>query len=172
MRGFQPVSECVLQYEVRFNEGFQFVRGGKLPGVGPSNPLTGCLDGNQNRWSVRMMWAAGGGLDIYYYGQQRGSSCGDSARVHGFNFAIGAWHKIMIRVKLNNPGEQDGQIAVTVDGQHGRVVSGLELRGNTNHQNSLIQRFIFNSFFGGSDPSWSPPHEVTANFRSFEVFAT
>jgi Polysaccharide lyase 14 len=63
----------LLSYEVAFDKGFQFVKGGKLPGLrGGSNTL-GCEGGSQPNgtdcWSTRLMWrtaGAGEGMSTFF----------------------------------------------------------------------------------------------------------
>lgn len=58
----RPVQACELEYRLRFDEGFDFVKGGKLPGLcGGPDTITGgdACDGTRG-WSVRLMWRRNG----------------------------------------------------------------------------------------------------------------
>lgn len=54
----------LLSYEVAFDPGFQFVKGGKLPGLRGGPDASGCEGGSQpngtNCWSMRLMWRKDG----------------------------------------------------------------------------------------------------------------
>ena len=54
----------LLTYDVAFDEGFQFVQGGKLPGLRGGPDTQGCEGGSQangtNCWSTRLMWRTAG----------------------------------------------------------------------------------------------------------------
>ncbi|MDR2732741.1 MAG: hypothetical protein LBB36_05935, partial [Fibromonadaceae bacterium] len=65
-------------YRVKFEEGFEFVKGGKLPGLcggacytGGNTPLQG--DG----WSARIMWRTGGSIVQYMYFTDQAINYGD-----------------------------------------------------------------------------------------------
>lgn len=60
----EDVSHALLTYKVAFQEGFQWNRGGKLPGLWSGKDTKECSGGNQSDkddcWSVRLMWRADG----------------------------------------------------------------------------------------------------------------
>ena len=169
LRSFPSVDEATLTYKVWFEPGFEFVRGGKLPGLGSSNPLTGCADASALRWSVRCMWGEEGRLVVYYYGQNRDEKCGDDLMAHNFRFVPGEEYRMQIRVRLNNPGYSDGTVELRVNNELLAVKDDLELRGDTHHDSARIQKFIGNWFFGGSDSSWAPSRPQFARFFDIQV---
>lgn len=169
IKSFPTVSKASLEYEVKFLKGFNFVRGGKLPGLGPSIPLTGCNDGDENKWSVRLMWLQDQKLGIYYYGQVRGTHCGDTIVAHGVRLEDDRWYKIRMDVYLNTAGEANARVDLYLDDILVSSPNTLELRGNTTSSSSLIQKLVFNTFYGGSDSSWSPPHPTQSIFKNIKV---
>jgi hypothetical protein len=79
-------TEVVFSYSVFFSDGFDFVRGGKLPGLygGVSlDEAKSCSGGRQGErddcFSARLMWRADGAGEIYNYlptsGHQSGGYC-------------------------------------------------------------------------------------------------
>jgi hypothetical protein len=57
-----------LRYEVRFQEGFEFGKGGKLPGLYAGDaPSGGEAVTGANGWTVRLMWRRGGEGELYEY---------------------------------------------------------------------------------------------------------
>jgi len=58
------VSHALLSYKMAFQEGFQWNKGGKLPGLWSGQDTKECSGGNQSDgddcWSVRLMWRADG----------------------------------------------------------------------------------------------------------------
>ena len=54
----------LLSYDVAFDKGFQFVQGGKLPGLRGGSDTNGCEGGSQPNgtdcWSTRLMWRTAG----------------------------------------------------------------------------------------------------------------
>ena len=121
-----PSKAYTLTYDVYFEPGFDFAKGGKLPGLAAAAFDSGCTeDGNVKRsnsnWSERIMWRANGRVEMYSYDQSRPSgSCGvdkmiDAApgdpvyEVPGqipndnkFRFQPGVWYTIRLSVKVND----------------------------------------------------------------------
>ncbi|MFK8084047.1 MAG: polysaccharide lyase [Granulosicoccus sp.] len=97
-----PGTHYTLQYDIRFGSDFEFVRGGKLPGLSPENHTTGCKSAHPEKWSARPMWRVEGAAQGYYYGQDRSGNCGDGQTSGIGVFKPGRWQKVALRVKLNN----------------------------------------------------------------------
>ncbi len=82
-----PSKSTTLSYKLFFEPGFDFARGGKLPGLAAKVFDSGCTEeGSAKRsgsnWSVRLMWRANGRVELYSYDQSRpAGSCGISTLV-------------------------------------------------------------------------------------------
>mgnify|MGYP001039440228 CR=1 FL=1 len=159
----------ILSYDIMFEDGWEFVRGGKLPGLAPEEPTSGCKPIAADSWSARPMWRANGQIQSYYYGQDRSTSCGQGEIGDSFSFEKGKWHNVEVNVKLNDEyNEYGGHVIIKVDG---KIVAGdrnLRLRRKYS-DDSLVSMFYFNTFFGGNDSSWAPSKTVTALYDNFEV---
>ncbi|KAI0933458.1 hypothetical protein AcV5_005597 [Taiwanofungus camphoratus] len=129
MKDAQNVS---LEYSVFFPEDFDWVQGGKLPGIYGGH--TGCSGGDAavTCFSTRLMWRAGGAGELYLYApkdKQTEALCstpplsvcdaayGLSIGRGSFNFTPGAWTHVRQTVSLNTPGAQDGQFILEVNGK-------------------------------------------------------
>src|SRR5690606_27041684 len=124
--------ELWLRYRVRFGNGFDPVRGGKLPGLigGEANtggrPSTG-TDG----WSARMMWRRDLDVVQYVYHADQPTQYGEDFpwNIGGQRrFVPGTWHTIEHRVVMNTPGENDGIIQGWLDGELALDVRTLRFR--------------------------------------------
>lgn len=66
-----PFQSMILSYEVAFDEGYEFVLGGKLPGIRGGPDPNGCSGGSQPNgsdcFSVRIMWRTNGAGEAYSY---------------------------------------------------------------------------------------------------------
>ncbi len=99
--------EVILSYKVKFLEGFNFVKGGKLPGLCGGRELItgGKVATGTNGWSVRLMWNGGGKAKAYlYYPDNSGQyGYGPTFKKDGevVYFYPGKWHQIKIRIKMN-----------------------------------------------------------------------
>jgi hypothetical protein len=161
-----PVDALELTYQVRFPPGFDFVKGGKLPGLYGGTVTGGrhIPDGTDG-FSTRYMWRAGGDGEVYAYlptSQEHGTSLGRGC----WRFPTGRWTGIRQRVLLNHPGQADGRVTVWQDGRQVLDSPGLEFRTTDGLR---IQGLFFSTFFGGSDTSWASPVDQYADFAGFTL---
>ncbi|KAG8708505.1 hypothetical protein FRC09_001213, partial [Ceratobasidium sp. 395] len=126
-------TELTFGYSIMFEEGFDFVRGGKLPGLygGDSDDNAfGCSGGRYDLgcFSTRFMWREDGAGELYTYlpklpanealcskasipgrticGEDYGTSFGRGS----FYFKAGQWNTVAQRIKLNTPGVANGEL--------------------------------------------------------------
>ena len=167
--GLPPTNALHLRYYVRFPPDFNFVKGGKLPGLfGGTNAFSGgAIPDGTNGFSVRFMWRANGDGEAYAYlptSEFFGTSLGRGR----WRFQPGQWHCLEQRVVLNTPGADDGRLAVWIDGA--LVIDERSLRYRTT-DTLLIRGIFFSTFFGGGDPSWATPQDTFADFSGFALSA-
>ncbi|KAF9265904.1 hypothetical protein L218DRAFT_897844 [Marasmius fiardii PR-910] len=128
-----------FSYSVFFPVGFEFVKGGKLPGLYGGH--SGCSGGNSatSCFSTRLMWRSGGEGELYLYApkdKQTSDLCSDSHSVcestYGisvgrgtFSFTPGKWTYVSQTATLNTPGEQDGYFTLDVNGE--RVIDRKDI---------------------------------------------
>lgn len=164
----QPVYRAQLSYKVRFGEGFEYVRGGKLHGLGGGELTSGCKTQSKKGWSVRVVWIEGGVPALYVYGQNRTMRCGTTYPIQtGFVFQRNVWHRVLLDVKLNSkPQAKDATVVLNIDGNELSRIENLQLTGAND---VLVDTFMFSTFHGGSNSTWSPTKRVFAEFDNFEV---
>ena len=121
-----PSKEYTLTYRLYFEPGFDFAKGGKLPGLAAAAFDSGCSeDGSTKRqtsnWSERLMWRANGRLQLYSYDQSRPSGgCGVEKTIDElegeqpfempgaipkddkFRLGPGVWYTVRISVRVND----------------------------------------------------------------------
>ncbi|HBP41100.1 MAG TPA: hypothetical protein DD644_05010 [Halomonas sp.] len=155
----EPAQQYAFSFWVRFCEGFDFARGGKLHGLGPANPVAGGNAITPQGWSARLMFRRDGGLQTYIYHQDMQGRFGDTYIANGFTFVPGQYHHVEMQVSLNEPAtESNGRVTVSVDGERLIEHTGLRFRAETTEV-SQIQRLLFSTFHGGSSPEWAPRNE-------------
>jgi len=168
---------ATMSYDLKFSPAFQFVKSGKLHGVGGGTTTTGCGDPDPKGWSVRLTWGRGhapygptspvGAPKLYVYHQDRPGRCGDSFYVDNFEFKRGIWYRIDVQVQMNSaPQSRDGLARLYVDGNLLLEVPELRFTG---HASVNIDNFIFSTFHGGSDPTYSPTKTTYSYFDNFAV---
>ncbi|KPV73810.1 polysaccharide lyase family 14 protein, partial [Rhodotorula graminis WP1] len=175
--------------QVAFDPTFDFVKGGKLPGLsGTSSSRHGrtlCVGGRHldSCVSARLMWRPQGLGEVYAYvptyagfceeGQRRGDvACdkafGTSLSRGSFRFERARWHTITQLVSLNDPPLANGLLHLYLDDH--LVLSHTDILWRTN-PNVTLDAVLFSTFFGGGDDTYNSPTSpaATSYFRRFEV---
>ncbi|NEQ99243.1 MAG: hypothetical protein F6K30_21420 [Cyanothece sp. SIO2G6] len=164
--GIEPKDALRMSYSLRFSEDFDFVKGGKLPGLfGGEGASGGNIPDGTDGFSTRMMWRQDGQGEVYAYlptSKNYGTSIGRGA----WTFTPGQWHDIEQEVILNQPGKSDGQIRVWFDNKLVLEESGLKFRTTDELK---LDGIFFSTFFGGGDRSWSTPQDVHIDYKDFSV---
>lgn len=162
--------ELYLSYRVRFAQNFQFVRGGKLPGLVGGSAPTGCVS-DTNGFSARGMWRSRGRAVQYVYHAGKQSQCGDDFEYEldeePFVFQRGHWHVLEHHLVMNTPGEADGILEAWVDGEP--VLVRSDIRYRPAGKNFKIDTLYFSTFFGGNDQSYAPRAAQTLDYDDFIV---
>lgn len=164
--GMPPQESLRLSYYLRFSDNFDFVKGGKLPGLyGGEGGSGGNIPDGQDGFSTRFMWRAEGDGEVYAYlptSRRHGTSIGRG----NWRFQPGVWHHLEQEIQLNQPGVADGRVRVWLDGQLVLDQVGLIFRSVDSLK---IDGVFFSTFFGGGDASWATPQDVYIDFANFSV---
>ncbi|MDI5934814.1 polysaccharide lyase [Halomonas kalidii] len=154
-----------LTYRVRFEPGFDFVKGGKLPGLyGGEAPSGGETADGENGFSMRLMWREQGQGELYeYVVDQKGTSVGRGS----WTFPSGQWVTIEQEIVLNDPGEANGLARLWIDGQP--VLEQRDIVYRTTPE-LTIDGLMFSTFFGGSGDEWRTPRDQYADFAAFRLY--
>ncbi|KAL5636294.1 hypothetical protein ACGC1H_004944 [Rhizoctonia solani] len=184
-------NEFTLGYSIFFESGFDFVHGGKLPGLygGTSNEEAASCSGGRHAetcFSTRFMWRDQGSAELYVYlpSDPANKSLCDGARIPGrnicesdygmslgrgsFYFKAGQWNYVAQRIKLNTPGKADGELQVWYDGKSIWSVGGVVFRG-AGMDASRVRGLMVQSFFGGHEASWASRKDQRLWFADFSV---
>ncbi|KAJ2913636.1 hypothetical protein MD484_g6778, partial [Candolleomyces efflorescens] len=181
--------EVTFGYSTFFPKGFNFQRGGKLPGLYGGNSESqalGCSGGRRDDacFSARLMWREGGNGEFYTYfppsasdsankklcnvppSSHCNSKYGASVGRGSFRFPTGRWITVTERVRLNDQGKSNGEIELFVDGKSVINVKGLVLRTSSAGKIRGIQ---MQTFFGGT-LKFCCVEYYSYNSRSFCLF--
>lgn len=175
--------ETVFGYRVMFEKGWEWVKGGKLPGMygGVGDAAYGCSGGRRNDrckcFDVRLMWRCDGKGEIYAYlpvnetntnallavppYSKANPDYGISVGIGAWTFESGVWTAIAQRVKLNDIGRADGELQLWINGECVIHAKGLIFRGD---ECSHIKGMHFQTFFGGHESDWASPKDQRAWF--------
>ena len=152
-----PGLEFTLNYDVRFDKDFQFVKGGKLLGLGPAKHVTGGRPVVPGGWSARVTFKEGGAARLYTYHQDQPGQYGDRLPIEvPFHFENERFYSVSLHVRVNDsPDVANGFSRLYVDGGLVDRHEGLRFRAEDSEA-SLINKFMFSSFHGGHKPEWAP----------------
>ena len=169
--------ELYVSYDVKFADDFDFVRGGKLPGLCGYNvtqdPRDGCNTGGGfptgfDGWSARGMWREDGQLENYVYHADQFYEYGDD-EYWSAKAERGKWHTFQHRIVLNTVGEANGIVEAWLDGV--KVLSSNTMLYRKTADIG-INLFYFSTFYGGADPSWAPTTDQYIYFDNFRIATT
>ncbi len=164
--GISPHDSLRLSYYLRFADDFDFVKGGKLPGLfGGNGASGGNIPDGTDGFSTRFMWRRNGDGEVYAY-LPTSKNYGTSIGRGNWRFQPGIWHHLEQEIKLNSPGKANGRIKVWLDGVQVLDTEGITFR----YVDSLkIDGIFFSTFFGGGDSSWATPKDTHIDFAEFST---
>ena len=179
--------EAYLSYRVKFADGFDFVRGGKLPGLAGGSAPSGSAPADGVRgWSGRLMWRTDfrgvtgepeqrtSGLISYAKHVKSGLEMDGRQEDEVFvvepdgiqsEIVSDRWYAIRQRVVMNTPGQRDGILQVWLDGRLVLDQNDIQWRDTPDLQ---IDRLFFSTFFGGGE-AWKSSQEEFAFFDDFKM---
>jgi hypothetical protein len=165
--GLASSDEIGVRYRIFLNDNFEFVRGGKLPGLfGGTANTGGRVPSGYDGFSVRFVWQSKGqgALSAYLPSSGKWSTI----------FGLGRWHfvpgrstDLTLYLKMNTPGLANGVIAAWADDVLVVYAPDILFR---NVSELAVDGFLFSTFFGGSTPDWATPVDTASHFGLLEVF--
>lgn len=162
-----------LTYRLQFTAPFDFVRGGKLPGLigGEGNTGGGVPDGTDG-WSARMMWRIDGAAVQYVYHPDQPEHYGEDLPWlddgEQIRFEPGRWHEVVHEIRMNTPGANDGSITGWIDGIPALDARNMRFR---DVDEFAIDGMYFSTFFGGGSAGWATTKDETILFDDFRIEA-
>lgn len=163
-----------LRYTLVFGPNFEFVKGGKLPGLcgGPENVSGGRKADGHNGFSARLMWRRDGKGEAYVYHKNQPENYGQSFPFPAdFHFPTEKPVQVRLSVTMNQPNEKNGilRVWITLPGEAEKLMvekTDMEWRSTDSFG---VDGLYFETFHGGGDTSWAPQKPCWAEFGSIEV---
>lgn len=180
-QGYEAVE---LEYRLKFEAGFDFVRGGKLPGlIGGEGNVGGNKPDGTDGFSARMMWRTDGSsgspltpdeaniVQYVYHPDQPGTFGEDFRWDDSFlgdwkKFESDRWYHLRHRIVMNTPNQNDGIIMAWLDGELVLFVDHIRFRDVSSLQ---IDQLYFSTFFGGGSSIWATTKDEYAYFDDFRI---
>jgi hypothetical protein len=172
----KPAESATVTYKVMFPIGFEFVRGGKLPGFyGGTAPRGGAKSNLGDGFTARVMWREDGEIFQYMYWMEREEkkNWGDDlpwidieGNMKPFKFIPGKWYTLTTMIVMNTPGENNGNVTSWFNGKLALSTTGIFRAKGMNYG---IDSFMFTTFFGGGDPTWAPKKDESVYFGDIKI---
>lgn len=175
----------LLSYELAFDSNFDWVQGGKLPGLRGGPDVNDCSGGAQpngtNCFSTRLMWRKNAQGEVYAYMLTPNNMCSDSNMIcnsdygvsidrGSYGFETGHWSRITILVQLNNDTVvANGNIVLYFNDVQALSQQNLFFRTVNDF---AIGGLYFSTFFGGDDSSWATPQTVHTYYRNIQMWGS
>lgn len=177
------LTEVTLEYDIMFGNNFNFVRGGKMPGLGGGTcPGGGSKD--KNGFSARLMWRVINFHNkhlikdpykaylvqyTYYPDKDESKKWGEDLVYKYRNKRIFVksikWYTITMKIKLSKNKAKKDEIIAWVNNK--KVLNKrLYLRKNNDYG---INEVMFSLFFGGEEPSWATKKKEKIYFKRFVI---
>ncbi|WP_462317214.1 polysaccharide lyase [Marinilabilia sp.] len=168
---FKPVEKALLQYKIFIPDNFDFVKGGKLPGLGGGNGNAGGnVPNGHDGWSIRFMFKERGRLCAYSYRPDMSGSYGEKRFLKKdskyFRLPRGEWVNIGLQVEMNNVGKKNGSIKCYINKELFLYLNEVKFRDTSVLG---IDHLLFSTFFGGADSSYAPEKDCYLLFKDFVV---
>lgn len=162
----QKYDHLILEYGVKFLDGFRFCRGGRLPGL-YSGDITSedQVPNGTNGFLSKIGWTGNGygelilnlppvnGQNIWHY------------TGGGWRFIVGKWHTIRQEIYLNKEGK-DGYAKIIFDDKNTLFMPGLCFR---NSEDVKIRGIAFTNYYGENDPLATCPADTSMEFSCFKI---
>lgn len=184
--GSESQQAMLLSYEIAFDQNFDFVKGGKLPGMRGGSSTVQCDGGDpstgRNCFSTRLMWRPNGAGEVYAYIPDTNDLCerkdvmcskgdfGISMNRGSFTLKSGEWQRLTMLVYMNSPTKTaNGMIALYYNDELVLNQTQLQLRSGSSVTPGGLW---FSTFFGGGDDSWATPEEQHTYFRNIRIWSS
>ena len=165
------LTEVYFSYDIRFKPGFNWVHGGKIPGVTGGRVYSGNEIKYTDGFSVRAMWKGYGTLVYYIYHQDQDNIYGSSYDWENFRFETGRWYNLTFRVVLNSVGSDGGIRNGILEGfVDGKLVFQKTDFNFRNFESIKIDRMYICSFFGGNDAIWNAARDEWIDTDNYLVY--
>lgn len=162
--------DATLTYDVRFCDDFQFVKSGKLHGLGPQDHATGGLPFGPAQWSARVAFLSNGRIGTYLYHQDLPGRYGEITSATDFMFEPNRYYSVALYVRINDPPEADnGRAELFVDGVKVVDKNNVRFRG-ADGKSTLVQKLLFQTFHGGHTPNYAPRNDDGSFSRECAYF--
>lgn len=167
-----PADQYFLDFTITFRQQFDWEtreQSGKIPGLAGGKGTGGCRTSEPDGWSARNTFKNGGEMTAYLYYQNRGSGCGtkfhwQNPSGSAFHFTKGTPYRVTQRVKVNTPGQANGEDQIWVNGVEVFNKRDITFRGNVDPSVARVSMLKYHSYFGGKSIQDAPSYNSYVDY--------
>lgn len=169
--------KAVMEYRLKFENGFDWTYGGKLPGLcGGGSCPAGCTDisNQQKSFSTRIMWQKLGGMITYPYWPDNTNRCGGTWRWHepgntskNLTMKDNTWYTVRQELEVGTANATNGKLRMFLNNQ--LVYENNKARFVTDN-NTYINAAYWTTYVGGSTDMFRPSRDQHIFFDDFKVW--
>ena len=166
---------ATLTYVVRFSPDFDWVKGGKLPGLsgGPESVTGGNPANGKNGFSCRLMWRKDGRGEAYVYHKNQNGKYGDSFPFPGdFRFQPDVDIAVRMAIVMNSSNRANGKLNIWIqpaDSSIERLVVDRDDLVWRTVDDIGVDSVLFETFHGGGNKTWAPLRHCWTEFSPVTV---
>jgi hypothetical protein len=158
-----------VTFKLRFGPGFDFARGGILPGLGGGEAKSNqTVPDGTDGWSARASWRASGAMQHVVYYPDQTTPYGDELAWPEVTLVSDRWYEVTQRVVMNTPTVADGMMQVWLDGVLVLDWHGVRFRDVPALGSDVL---LFSAFFGGSGDEFRATKDEYTDFDDLRVVA-
>jgi hypothetical protein len=166
----QSYYEGYFSYDIMLKPGFNFVLGGKIPGLKGGPKKSGQPPEWNEGFTGSLMWKANGLVRFYSYHHDQPSQYGQAINWRNY-LEPGEWHNITIRCVMNTIGKDSGNYDGILEGFFDGKLSCQRTNMRFRNINSIgIDELKIYSFFGGSGDEWAATKDEWIRVDNFVFF--
>lgn len=168
-------NELYMSFRFHLEPNFEFSKGGKMHGLGGGTyPSGGTPPAPGEGFSWRHMWRFNSGVHASYKRFEGYAYHSDMTQTFGDEIpygpevrdpALGVWHTLTQRVKLNTGTNFDAVVQTWFNGVLQHTWNGRLKNGGT----YTVDKFRYATFYGGDNSTWSPSTTTHVRYRDFKI---
>lgn len=167
-----------LTYRIKFPKGFDWGRGGKIPGLGGGAVYTGCSDPtvrqNKDGWSSRIMWfentEVAGNTPFFFpyiYYENMPEDCGNSFDKRLY-IKDNTWYNISMFVKMNTETRSNGVLEIKIGTE--TLVKRTDMKWASKNFGKEINTLMMGIYRGGNKVNkWATAKDTEILFDNFKL---
>jgi hypothetical protein len=169
---FVKTDEVFLSFKIFIPIEFDFVKGGKLPGLSGGLGITkDSIWLAEKSWSTQLMFHENGEIVHFLKYPNQESNYGEyffwTSKGQRVKLPRGKWVKLTQHLIMNDPNESNGELEAWINETKVLSIKKLRIRDT---MSMGIDQFVFSVFFGGCSQEWAPIKGTYFLFDDFKLW--